>query len=55
MFCFITCTLVESLLRKISHYWSSHGGSVETNLMSIHKDAGLLPGLTQWVKDPVLP
>ena len=22
---------------------------------SVHEDVGLLPGLTQWVKDPVLP
>ena len=29
-------------------------GSAETNLMSIHEDVGLTPGLSQWFKDPAL-
>ena len=34
---------------------SSHFGSVVRNPTSTHEDAGLIPGLAQWAKDPMLP
>ena len=37
------------------HVGSSHCGATETNLTNIHEDAGWIPGLAQWAKDPVLP
>ena len=43
-----------SLLKNQSSEGSSHCGSVETNPISLHEDASLIPGLPRWVKDPVL-
>ena len=35
-------------------FQTSHHGSVETNLTSIHEDTVSIPGLAQWVRDPGL-
>ena len=52
-----TCSAVKNydnfLFKKA--LWSSHRGSVEMNLTNIHEDRGSIPGLAQWLTDPVLP
>ena len=45
---------LEQYLHQNSNFGSSHCGSVVMNPTSIQEDVGLIPGLAQWVKDPVL-
>ena len=40
---------------KNGNLGSSCHGSAETNPAKNHEVAGAIPGLTQWVKDQVLP
>ena len=37
-----------------THFVSSHHGLGVMNPPSIHEDMASIPGLAQWVKDPVL-
>ena len=41
-------------LLRVKTNRSSHCGSVEMNLTSIHAGSGSIRGLSQWVKDLVL-
>ena len=40
--------------KKNLQWGSSHCGSAEMSLTSIHEDTGLTPDFAQWVKDPAL-
>ena len=45
----------RDLLMHQNQMGSSHFGSAVRSLTGIHEDLSLIPGLTQWVKDPALP
>ena len=45
---------IRFYLKKRENIGSSHCGAAETNPTSIYEDAGLIPGLVQWVRDPEL-
>ena len=50
-----TATWKSLAISQKVKYRSSHCGSAEMNPTSIHKNAGSILGLAQWVKDLVLP
>ena len=56
-FTFVSLTLLFAALSlELQYvYESSCRGTAEMNLTSLHEDLDSIPGLTQWVKDPVLP
>ena len=46
--------MTSATLFQMVHTGSSHCGSAVMNLTRIYEDVGVIPGLTQWVKDPAL-
>ena len=55
MACALEVFAYNQNLQRKKYFWSSHRGAVETNPTRNHEVAGSIPGLAQWVKDPVLP
>ena len=50
----LSLPLVMVTDKMVFMFASSHCSSAVASQTSIHEDVGLIPGLTQWVKDPVL-
>ena len=52
--CFEMLSYTPAII-NLKGFWSSHGGTGETNPTRNHEVADLIPGLAQCVKDLVLP